>query len=125
MSILIIKLMDKVSTLGPMGKFTKVNGNKALNTAMVFGRAKKVTAILVNGIMVRWKDMVYIRGLMAIDMKDYGKTQLKMVKALIYLLMETCTKESIKMGNQMAKVYINGGMELVTLVILLMVKSKV
>lgn len=87
--------MDKVSTLGPMGKYTKVSGIKASNTDLVFGRARKVTAILANGIMVKWKDTGFIRGQMEIDMKDCGKTQLKMVKELTYFLMGTYTKGSI------------------------------
>jgi len=87
---------------------------------MEFGEAFKEILSLVNGRIVKLKDMEYILGLMVIGMKVSGRNALEMVMVLIFLQMEISIQVNIKMENLKVLECINGQMEIRTKVSLRM-----
>jgi hypothetical protein len=70
-----------------------------------------VIHILDNGKMVKLMDMVYIHGLMEIDIKENLNNVLNMEKEFKNLLMEIHIKDHIKMVNHMVMANIYGMMQ--------------
>lgn len=66
-------LKDVEDINGQTDKFIKDNGKMALNMDLVFGEVLKAILILDNGNKGRLTDMVFIHGIMAIDMKENSK----------------------------------------------------
>jgi len=70
----IISLMAKVSILGSMEKYTRVNGKRGSRRAKAFGRAFLETRILASGLRVKRMGTVCISGRMVIDMRESGNS---------------------------------------------------
>lgn len=109
--------MAKVFTLGIMARSTMESGIKDLNMDMESGEASIMIRILVNGVLQKLRDTVYILGRMETDTKESGSNVSSMAKELIYLLMETSTQESTKTVNPKVRASILGRMALSILVI--------
>lgn len=67
-----IKLMEKGSTHGLMGKFMRENGPRVSNTASEFGKVKMATVTAASGKMGKLRDMASINGLTVTDTKANG-----------------------------------------------------
>jgi len=83
-----------------------------------YGEDLKVIHILVNGKMVKHKDMEFIHGLMETDMKDNLNNVLNMDKEYKNLQMVICTKDTTRMVSLMGKENISGTMVALTKVTL-------
>ena len=72
-SISEVNLKAKVCLLGAMVKYLMVNGRKDLNMDMVYGQVPmELKNILVNGLIVKLKVLVYTLGPMETNMKANG-----------------------------------------------------
>lgn len=67
-----VRRMEKEFIHGKMEKSMMVNGIKASNKVMVFGKEQGMIHILENGAPLKLMGMVFTLGLMEIDMKDNG-----------------------------------------------------
>ncbi len=104
-------------------KYMMESGLRAWDMAMAFGRKlakiwinNTMTLISASGDMVKLMDMVFIHGVMEIDMKVNGNNAWKMVEVLIYFQMEISIQVNIKMENLKAMVYILGWMVIIMMV---------
>ena len=71
---------------------------------------KMVQSTKVNGLLVKFKDMVYVLGLMVVDMRDNGQQTKGMEKVNFIGQMVVFIWESTKMIKDMERVHINGVM---------------
>lgn len=67
-----VRLKEKVFTLGRMVKFMMGVGYKVLNKDMEFGEVFLMIHISVNGFNLKLMDMECIHGKMVTDMKENG-----------------------------------------------------
>lgn len=116
-----VKLMEKVSILGPTEKSMMANGPKESRKAMVCGEASSAIAIWDNGTTVKLTAMESINGKTVIATKAAGSTVSNMAKALTFSqtatpILATTMKESLT-----ARAYTNGRMVAYTQVISKMV----
>lgn len=79
-----------------------------------FGEVQKEIPTLDNGKMVRQMDMVFIHGLMEIDMKDNLLIVLNMEKVFKSLQMVIVIKDFMKMASLLASVNIIGQQEAIS-----------
>lgn len=90
------------------------SGLKGKNMDMEFGEVFMEILLLVNGRIVKLRDMEYILGLMVIDMKVSGKSVSETVMVLIFLQMEMFILVNTKTGNLKVLECINGRMVILT-----------
>ena len=101
----------KVYTHGIMVKFMMESGIKDWNMATVSGEASQETHTLVNGVILKPKDSVYIPGKTAIVMRVNGDNAWSMVKAQTSSKTVTHTLVNTRKANQMEKANILGKMD--------------
>lgn len=68
------KLMVRVFINGIMERSMMVSGIMVSNMVMVFGKVSLVIPILVNGDILKQKDMVFIIGRQEIGMRENGSS---------------------------------------------------
>jgi hypothetical protein len=105
------KPMAVVSTIGPMEKYTTVNGIKVSKKDTACGEESLATVISDSGKIVKQMVTESISGRMETDSKDPGKIASSTEKALIYLLTVMFIQVYTPLESQRDKECISGKMD--------------
>jgi hypothetical protein len=102
------RLMGRVCTSGPMGRYTMASGVEVSRKATVFGAVYSETLTLASGRTRRLMAMACISGKMEIDTRESGETASKTAKGQTYLPTAIRSLGLIKLANLTDTVSISG-----------------
>ena len=107
-SLLMERQMERVSTLGRMGRYMMASGKWVLKRGTEYGKEFMEILILENGKAQKLMGMVSTHGRMETDTKENGNNASSMAMVLTFLQTAMSSQDTILMVNQMVSASTSG-----------------